>query len=136
MSKRDEHSFQFSASQIAAAAGVEADYHEKRILYWQEQMDAAYKRVEATIGAKIQQQPVTGGWRADVVVDYGDPAASRRLNEAGGKVQKHREAAERFRTDALLYGTQVGSTKFGDRVYDLDTTDVHHYRLGGGPRED
>jgi hypothetical protein len=127
---RSEHAFQFKASEIAAAAGAEANYHETRTVYWQLEMDSAYKRVEATIGARIQQQPITGGWRADVVVDYGDPAASRRLNEAGNKVQRHREAAERFRTDERLYGTQA------DRVYELSTEDVHYFRLGGGPRED
>jgi hypothetical protein len=130
MPGRTEHSFQFSADAISLAAAAEAHYHEQRTLYWQEEMDKAYKRVEATIGAKIQQQQVTGGWRAEVVVDYGDPAAYRRLNEAGGKVQKHREAAGRFRTDERLYATQ------GDRTYELSVDDVHYYRLGGGPRED
>lgn len=130
MTKRTEHLFQFTAYKIASAAAIEAEYHEQRVMYWQTEMDEAYKRVEATMSARIQQQPITGGWRADVVVDYGDPAAYRRLNEAGNKIHSHREAAERFRTEQQIYETQR------ERMYDLDTDDVHHYRLGGGPREE
>jgi hypothetical protein len=130
MSKRQEHTFQFTAEAIAKAAGEEADYHEARVAYWQGELEAAYATVERTMGARIEKQHVTNGWRPEVTIDYGDPAAYRRMGEAAAKVQTHQQEAERFRTDQRLYATQ------GERVYELATADVHHYRLGGGPRDE
>ena len=130
MSVRHEHKFQFSAEEIAKAAAEEAQYHEDRTAYWQGVFDKAYAEVEKSIGAKITKQSVTQGEVYNVVVDYGDPDAYRRMNLAQSKLETHKEQAERLRTDAKVYGTQ------GDRTYDLDTSDVHYYRLGGGPRED
>jgi hypothetical protein len=34
MSKRNEHTFQFKANQIAEAAEKQAVYHEKRLAFW------------------------------------------------------------------------------------------------------
>ncbi len=129
MSKRSEHSFQFTAKEIADAAQAEMEYHEGRAAYWQAEMDEAYKVVEATIGAKIEKQQQTGGWRPVVTVNYGDPAAYQRMQAAAAKVQAHQTFAEQYRTDEQLYRTQA-------RTYELDTTDVHYYRLGGGRREE
>jgi hypothetical protein len=123
---RSEHEFQFKASEIAEAARAEAEYHEDRLEYWGAEFDASFERVEATIGATIKKQHVTGGERFDVAVDYGDPAAYRRMIEAQAKIDRHRDAAEQFRTDEKVYGTQ------GERVYELSVADVHYYRLGAG----
>jgi hypothetical protein len=78
----------------------------------------------------IKRLHVTGGERIDVAVDYGDPTDYRRMQEAFEKWQEHSIQAERYRSDAEVYGTQNG------RVYELDTADVHYFRLHGGPRED
>lgn len=130
MSKRSEHTFQFPASEIEAAASNEAAYHEARLAHWQERADTALSTVKKTIGAKVVERQVTGGAQADVVVDYGDPAAWREYQTSMAAIQRHRDDAERYRSDQRVYGTQ------GDRVYELDTDDVHHYRLNGAKRED
>lgn len=130
MSKRSEHTFQFDAAKIAEAARSEAEYHEDRLGYWRAEYDTAIAQVEETIGAKIVRRQITGGEAVDVAVDYGDPDAWQHAQRAFGKIGTHRMAAERYRTDQRVYETQ------GDRVYELDTDDVHHFRLGGEPRED
>jgi hypothetical protein len=127
---RSDHEFEFPAVKIAEAAKAEAGYHEQRRDYWQGEYDAAVEIVEKTCGAKVEKQAITGGYTVSVVVDYGDPAAYQRMTQAFRKWQSHLEEAERFRTDARLYGTQNG------RVYELSTEDVHYFRLGSGPRED
>lgn len=71
-----------------------------------------------------------GGTRMDVVVNYGDPAAYQRMNEASSKIARHREDAQRFLSDAQVYSSQ------GEMHYSLDTDDVHHFRLSGKPREE
>lgn len=71
---------------------------------------------------------MTGGKRADVVVDHGDPSAYKRMQEAFEKIGNHREAAERYETDARIYETQR------DRTYELSADDVHYFRLAGEPR--
>lgn len=130
MSKRSEHTFQFKAFEIAEAAAIEAAYHEERLEHWQHRSAEALVIVRETVGAKITERHVTGGTEVDVVVDYGDPEAWREYQTAFGKIRSHREAAERYRTDQRVYETQ------NVRVYELDTDDVHHFRLSGEPRED
>jgi hypothetical protein len=82
MSKRDEHTFQFKAKQIAEAAEKQAIYHEKRLKFWKKEYDGAVVIVEKTIGAKLIRQQLTHGYRIDVVVNYGDPSAYVRTKEA------------------------------------------------------
>lgn len=130
MAERKKHLFQFKASRIAVAAAGERDYHKARVAYWQAEVEAAAARVRETIGAKLVEESVTGGKQFNVVVNYGDPAASQRLNQARNKVTWHQEAAARFHTVAELYATQ------DERVYDLDGDDVHDLRLNGRPRDE
>lgn len=129
MSERSTHKFQFSASAIAQAAKIEAEYHRERLAHWQERLSAAARRVEETISAKLVKTEVTGGERYSAYVDYGDREAWDELQTADGKIQEHRRALDRYETDARVYGTQ------GDHAYELDTDDVHHFRLGGQERE-
>ena len=130
MSKRDEHTFRFSAAQISEATRAEAEYHEARLEHWKERRDASLERVEATIGAKVVRHLQSGGEVVDVVVDYGDPEAWREFQLAERKISTHGRAAEEFRVDERVCGSQ------GDRTYKLDVGDVQHFRLGGEPRED
>jgi hypothetical protein len=130
MSNRSKHLFHFSAAEISAAAGKEAEYHESRRDHWQKEMDAALARMKATASIKVEQVQVAGGWRPEITIEYGDPSAYTRLREAGAKANSHRERAERLRTEERLYKTQ------GGRVYELDADDVHFYRLNQAPRED
>jgi hypothetical protein len=128
--KRKDHTFLFEADDIAQAAREEAAYHEDRVSHWRERKDKALIRVKETIGAKVTTFPVTGGERVDVVVDYGDQSAWTEFQLATTKEKTHKDAAERFRVDERVYGTQV------DKSYELDTDDVKHFRLGGDPREE
>lgn len=130
MAARTEHKFQFKASEIAAAARAEAEYHEGRVSHWAARRDAALARVTETARVKVTEMQVTGGTQANLVIDYGDPEAWHEYQVAYQKVQSHTAAAERYRTDQRVYATQA------DRAYELDTDDVHHFRLGGQPRED
>lgn len=133
MSKRSEHLFQFTASQIRDAARAEAEYHEEREEFWGDVHERAAATVLETSSVELRRSPQTGGDRIDVVVDYGDPAAYKALQESFAKRERHREAADRFRTDAKIYGSQTGLVS---RFFELDADDVHHFRLGGEPRED
>lgn len=130
MSERTQHRFRFTATQIASAALEEAKYHEQRLEHWTKRAETALATVRDTVSAKVTEHEVTGGKQAGVVVEYGDPEAWREYQLAYGKVQSHREEADRYRTDHTLYSTQH------DRSYELDSDDVHHFRLGGQPRED
>ena len=127
---RNEHEFQFSASEISDAAADEADYHEKRIAYWEDEYEKAIATVEATASVEVKRRDITGGQTVDVVVNYGDYDAYLQMQRAFKKIATHRDALERFQSDEQVYATQ------GDRVYELSLEDVHYYRLGGGPRED
>jgi hypothetical protein len=130
MSARDEHTFQFKAKQIAEAAKQQAIYHETRLAYWTKEYDDNVEIVEQTIGAKLVRRRLTNGYRIDVEVDYGDPAAYHRLTEAFRKIASHRESAEKFRSDQHVYSTQ------GDRIYEMDLDDVQYYHLDDRPSDE
>jgi hypothetical protein len=123
--ERNEHKFDFSGSKIARAASMEAEYHRERLAHWHERHEVAKEKVEGTIGAKLAEHEVTGGTQLNVVVDYGDKEAWEELQLAHQKIKVRREAAERYDSDATVYGTQAG------RNYQLDADDVQHFRLGG-----
>lgn len=127
---REKHLFQFKAGEIAAAAKAEAEYHRKRAAYWQAEQASALERLKASAKIIVKEQHVTGGVRPDVTLDFGDLSAQSRMYEAFNKWHQHRDAADKFEMDAKVYGTQ------GERVYEMETADVHHFRLGGGPHEE
>lgn len=126
--ERQQHRFQFKAEQIADAAKSEAEYHETRIAHWAERRDKALEAVKQTISAEVTETEVTGGVQASVQVKYGDPEAWQEYRLAYSKVQSHASDMDEYLVDEQLYRTQ------GDRVYDLDTEDVQHFRLGGQVR--
>lgn len=130
MSKRAEHTFQFEAGAIETAASQEAAYHEDRASYWRKEQERAAEAAIAGAQIELHKFPVTGGDRIDLAIKYGDAAEYGRMQEAFTKAERHRQAAERYRTDQRIYGSQNG------RTYELDSDDVHHFRLGGEPRED
>jgi len=120
---RNEHKFQFTASMIASAAEAKAEYHKSRAEKWLDDYEYNVKRIKETASVKIVESPVTNGTRADVVVDYGDPYAYARMQEAWSKMNSHRDKQASFENDAVVYGTQ------GEHVYELSMSDVLHYGL-------
>lgn len=123
--KRSEHTFQFKAVDVADAAALMTMYHKRRIEYWQKEYEVSIKRVRDTASVKIEEFPVTGGKRVDVVVNHGDPTAYRRMHESFDKIQGHQKSLAAYESDEFVYRTQ------GERVYELDPADVLHYRLDG-----
>jgi hypothetical protein len=124
MSKRDEHTFQFTGKQVGDAAAAECKYHEGRRSYWNGQYEAAVEAVKSAT-VKVREYDVTGGKRAEVAVDFAETA---RLNEASKKRDEHRVAADRYRIEAATYLSQP------DRAYELDGADVGVLSPRGGPK--
>ncbi len=131
MSERSKHLFKFTARDIAAAAQEELAYHVKRTNFWNDEYRRAVDFLKHTAKVEFREFAVTGATRVDLVVNYGDPLAFKRMQEAFEKIDSHRRAAEKFRIDAATYGSQEPT-----RVYELDADDVLYYRLGGGSRNE
>lgn len=128
---KKDHTFTFNALEIADAARTESAYHGVRAGYWEGQLESAIATVKATASVNVREFEVTGGKRVDVVVDYGDPGAYQRMQEAQQKIKAHQEQRDRFEVDAELYGSQAD-----DRIYELDSDDVFALRLTGRGREE
>jgi hypothetical protein len=124
--KRSEHTFQFPGKRISAAAAAEHTYHTERGKWWEAEQGTAIAKAK-TAGVEIREYDVTGGKRADVILD---PSVAARLTECANKIQTHRRAADQFQIEAAAYGTQP------ERVYDLHPDDVFYFRLAGGARAD
>jgi hypothetical protein len=127
MAKRKEHLFQFTAEAIAKAAASEAAYHSKRATWWDAEFNKAAEEAKVK-GVEIRHYPVTGGNRAQVVIDA---TLQQRIEEAARKRTEHQQKAERFTIESASYGSQLEKT-----VYALDGEDVMYFRLAGGQRED
>jgi hypothetical protein len=125
---REKHTFKFRAKVIADAAQEEASYHREREGYWRIEYEESWAKVKQTAHIEFRESQHTNGSHMEAYVDYGDPMAILRANEAKSKIESHRQAAERYETDARVYGTQQDT-------YELSTDDVHYFRLGGEPRE-
>lgn len=126
MTKRNEHIFQFSGKQISAAAEAEGAYHTARVAWWKDEQEKALAKAK-TAGVEVREYDVTGGKRAEIVLD---PSVSARLSECVNKIQSHQRSADQFQIEAAAYGTQPA------RVYDLHPDDVLYFRLAGGKRAD
>ena len=125
MSLRDKHSFQFLGKVIADAANEEFKYHTERAAFWNEEYVKAIAEAKSA-GITINEYAVTGGMRADIIID---PSVGGRVNESMGKRQTHQDKADKFRIEAASYGTQP------ERMYEIDGADVVHWRLAGGARD-
>lgn len=127
MSKRKEHTFQFTAGAIAKGAAAEAKYHEERATWWSNEYEQIATEAKEK-GVEIRHFEVTGGKRAQLSIDA---RLSNRLEEAGRKRSEHQAQAERYKVEAAAYGSQPESLSYG-----LDGDDVMYWRLAGGTRED
>jgi len=127
MSKRKEHTFRFTAGKIAEGAASEAKYHDDKAIWWNGEYEKAAAEAQKK-GVEIRHYPVTGGNRAQVVIDG---TVQNRLEEAARKRSDHQSKADRYKVEAAAYGSQAA-----DIPYDLDGDDVMYFRLAGGKRED
>jgi hypothetical protein len=126
MSKRASHLFQFAGKRISTAAERESEYHAERLKFWTAEHRQAIDKARAA-GLEVHEYPVTGGVRAEMVVD---PTLQGRINECANKIHLHRKMADQLQIESACYGTQP------ERMYELEPDDVVYFRLAGGPRED
>jgi hypothetical protein len=125
--KRKEHFFTFTAEQIAKGARGEAEYHKTRADWWETEYRTAVEAAK-TAGLRVEMFKVTGGERAQMVID---PSLQSRINECTAKRELHQKLAEQLTIEAASYETQPGA-----REYTLDHEDIAHFRLAGGAREE
>lgn len=123
---RQTHRFRYLGQQIAEACVAEAEYHDDRIRWWEDERNVAIAACKSA-GFTVKEYDITGGKRTEMVVD---PTLQRRVDEAISKIAKHQAARDRFRIEAGAYGVQPS------REYELDPDDVVYFRLAGGAREE
>lgn len=123
---RHTHRFRFVGQQIAEACAANVEYHDSRVAFWVKERSDAIDACK-TAGFTVKEYTVTGGTRAEMVVD---PTLQRRVDEAVNKIATHQAARDRFRVEAGAYGAQP------TRDYELDPDDVVYFRLAGGNREE
>lgn len=123
---RAGHLFTFTAAAIATAAATKANHHQMRLAFWQAEQVAAEATVRATASVDVRRVAVSGGEQVQVVVNYGDPGAYSRLQEAFGKWQQHRKDADRFAAEERVYRSQPFA-----REYQLTSADVAYFGFDG-----
>lgn len=130
--KRNNHTFRFTADQIAKAATAEQEYHEQRVLWWQVEYNTAVKEAQEK-GVEVREYEATGGKQAQLVID---PTLQARINQCVSKINAHKALADRFKIEAAAYGSQGPDSSGLPPAYDLDPDDVVYFRLAGGSRDE
>jgi len=115
MTQRREWTFQKTGEELEAAAKKRAEYHLKRLAFWEEARDKAEQQIKDS-GFEVRRHTVTGGERAEVTID---PGLVARLAECERKMEQHRERANEYAqwVAALktVHGTQA--LDFDDWLY-------------------
>jgi hypothetical protein len=124
MSNRSSHTFQFSGRAISEAARVESDYRLSRAKWWAGEYEAAVGKAQQA-GLRVEKYQITGGTRAQMVID---PTLQARISECESKRSEHQRMGDQLAIEAATYATQP------DRMYELNSEDVMHWRLAGGER--
>jgi hypothetical protein len=101
-------------------------YHKLRMEWWEKEYAEACNKAKAS-GVEIRQYDVTGGSRAELVLDA---TLQKRINECHSKRMSHKDLADQMSISAAMYASQA------DRSYELDGEDVQYFRMAGGPREE
>jgi uncharacterized protein (DUF342 family) len=118
--------FAYEAREVAQAAGVVADYHRQRQLWWMGQHSKAVEEAEhATVS--VQHHEVTGGTQVHIAID---PRIAARITQCESKIASHREKAEEFER----WTTALRSAR--SQQFWLDVDDIHYFRLGGLTSDD
>jgi len=124
MSLREKHVFQFTGKQISDAAHLQAAYHDAKRKFWESEYQKAVTEAKAK-GVEIREVPVTGGKRAEMVLD---PHLQQRISECMGKIENHQRLRTRYTIEQEAYQSQ------SDRTYDLDPEDLVYFHLSKHPR--
>ena len=117
--KRSGWEFGYSGGVLAAAARNRAAYHREREQWWQTEQDKAEATLRAN-GLTVREAQVTGGTRADVVLD---PHLQARYQECWNKRLEHRRTAEEYD------GWDFVLSQNADARLTLNHDDVLYFRI-------
>lgn len=121
--KRNEWVFRYQISEVGDGAKAQALKHRAREKDWQAEYEKNVIEARAA-GIDVREFEVTGGKRADVVID---PTVAKRLGESYQKRDEHRRAAEAFEGWAAVMAAQEAGH------LDLHHDDVLFFGLGAAP---
>ena len=116
---RDDWRFIYPASTVGEAAGRLAEYHRERLWSWEEAKAQAEERISDK-GVEVRHHEVTGGQRAEVVID---PSLAARLQECEGKISTHKRAAQVYAEWSAVM------ERAADGPMTLDIDDVRFFEL-------
>ena len=90
--QRTKWTFHYQAEEVRAGAEAKVEHHESRYDFWTGERAAILGQIKET-GLDVRNYEVTGGSRADVVID---PTLQKRLTECESKVREHSNAIEDY----------------------------------------
>jgi hypothetical protein len=120
MALRNGWKFRYTVKDLLDASTDRVAYHGDRLTFWREERDRTIELAKQT-GVQVREHQVTGGKRADLVVDV---TLGARLHECDGKIDKHEKLGEEYGVWEDVLGAMPP-----DQVYDLDAQDVLFFAL-------
>lgn len=121
MSRRNDWRFVFTAEQLKAAAHNKKQNHLLRSSFWEDQYQIAINTAKEK-GFEVREYDITGGKRADLVVDT---TLQSRVTECYNKRNEHRKLAEEYSQWTGVFASQDPTL-----LLDLDATDILYFGLG------
>lgn len=122
MSQRRDWTFIYTVEEVANAAEAKAKYHAEREAFWEREKEEVVAAIRES-GLEVRGHKVTGGERAEVVLD---PTLAKRLDECQNKLTGHQSSGEEYRGWHSVL--RVAVEREEDRL-ELDHEDVRYFGL-------
>ena len=120
MSIRNDWQFDYSSEDLMKAVRTKIEHHQTRLEWWEKDREAVKKAIKES-GIEVEEFPVTGGARAEIVVD---PGRLNRLQEAQSKIMGHKRSLKEYRRYERALAQKQSQVSFA-----LDIEDVQFFGL-------
>lgn len=122
--KRGGWTFAQSIRNVARQAEAEAEYHDGRVEFWESERSKVMDQI-ADEGLDVRSQAVTGGSRAEVIID---PSLSKRLSECESKLDEHARRRDEFEQWASVLNFAADGKP--TTMLELDFDDLAYFGFG------
>ncbi len=120
MSLRNDWSFDYSSEDLMKAVREKIEHHQTRLEWWEKDREGV-KQAIRELGIDLREFPVTGGNRAELVVD---PVQLNRLQEILSKIRGHERSLKEYRRYERALAQKQSQVSFA-----LDIEDVQFFGL-------
>lgn len=123
MTQRNDWTFDYGIEEVKDAAEKKVEHHSGRVEFWEKQKQDVLASIRES-GIDIREHEITGGKRAEVVID---PTHQKRLSESQDGISRNQAKLEEYEGWAQVLHSRV--IQSDARVLHLDHQDILYFGL-------